>query len=41
MIIPYDSWNGTYDILQARVKYAEFDFHEMGITEEEIEDTLI
>ena len=40
MIIPYDSWNGTYDILQARVKYADYDFYDLGISSEEIEDTL-
>ena len=40
MIIPYDSWNGTYDILMARMKYADFEFYDRGISEEEIEDTL-
>ena len=40
MIIPYDSFNGYYDILLARLKYNKFRFNEKGISHEDIEDTL-
>ena len=40
MIIPWDTWNGQYDILKARMKYSEFPFAEKNISPEEIEETI-
>ena len=40
LFVPWDAWNGCYNLYEARIKYGEFDFDEKNVTYEEIEETI-